>query len=91
MALPHFLTSNTKSGGQARYTKDREAICLMEEQVKPIYKKVETEDIFYLESIKWEIEADKLDNINGNNSKINPYHERITNKVEKDDTIISQM
>ena len=25
------------------------------------------------------------------NGEINPYHEIITNKVEKDDTIISQM
>ena len=40
-----FLPSNTKFGGQARYIKDREAICLMEDQAKYIYKKVETENI----------------------------------------------
>ena len=34
---------------------------------------------------------DKLNKMDDNNGEINPYHEIITNKVEKDDTIISQM
>ena len=36
------------------------------------------------------MEAGTLDKIDDTSGKINPYHE-ITNKVEKDDTIISQM
>ena len=63
----------------------------MENQAKHIYKKVETEDIVNVDTIKQEIEADKLDKIDDNNCKINPYHEIITNKIERDDAIISQM
>ena len=33
-------------------------------------------------------DVDKIDDTNG---KINPYHEIIVNKVERDDTIISQI
>ena len=36
------------------------------------------------------LEADKLDKIIDTNGETNPYHEIITNKVEKDDIIISQ-
>ena len=77
--------------GQARYIKDRETICLMEDQVKHIYKKVETENIVNIDKMKQEIEADKLDMMDDNNGKIEPYHEKIANNVEKDDTITSQM
>ena len=44
MASPHFCLFNTKISGQATYIKDREVFCLMEDQVKHIYKKVETEN-----------------------------------------------
>ena len=82
---------NTKIGGQARHIKDREAFCLIEDQPKHIYKKVETEYIVNLDTMKQKIEAHKLDQIDDNNDKINPYHKIITNKVEKDNAIISQM
>ena len=36
-----FLSLNTKIGGQNKYIKDREAICLMEDQAKHIYKKID--------------------------------------------------
>ena len=54
-------------------------------------QKVETEDICNVDTIKEEIEADKLDMMDDTNSKINQYYEIITNKVEKDDIIISHM
>ena len=63
----------------------------MEDQAKHIYKIVEPENIVNVDTIKQEIEADKLDTTGDNKRKINPYHEIITNKVGKDDTIISQM
>ena len=44
-----------------------------------------------VDTIKQEIEADNLDEMDDNNGEINPHHEIITNKVEKDDTFISQM
>ena len=82
---------NAKISGQPRYIKDREAICLTEDQAKHIYKKVETENIGNVNTIKQQIEEDKLDKRDDTNGKINPCHEIITNKVEKDDIIISQM
>ena len=82
---------NTKIGAQAKDIKDREAVFLMEDQAKYIYKKVETENIVNVDSIKQEIEEDKLEKMDDTHGKINPYHEIITNKVEKDNIIISQM
>ena len=43
--------------------------------------------------IKQEIEADKLDKNNNNLDKdeVNPYHKILTNKVEKENIITSQM
>ena len=71
---------NTKINAPARYIKDREAICLMEDQARHIYKKVESENKVNIDAIKQETEAEKLDD---EESEINPYHELITNKVEK--------
>ena len=78
-----FLPLNTKTDGQARYVKDREAICLMEVQAKHTYKKVETEDIVNVDTIKQKIEVEKLNQIDDTKSKTNPYHEIITNKGRK--------
>ena len=52
------------------------------------YEKVELGNIVSIDTIKQEIEADKLDD---EEDEIILYHEIITNKVEKDNTIISQM
>ena len=82
---------NTKTGGPARYIKDKEAICLMNDQARHIYKKVESESIINVETIKQEIEADTLGNNNPDEDEINPFHEIITNKVEKENIIVSQM
>ena len=86
---------NTKIDGLARYIKGGEAICLMEDQTRHIYKKIESENIVNVDTIKQEIEADKLGHDNNylaeEEGEINSYHEIITNKVEKDNTFISQM
>ena len=71
---------NTKIGGPARYIKDKEAICLMNDQTRHIYKKVESESIVNVDTIKQEIE----DSDNIDEDEVNPYHEIITNKVEKE-------
>ena len=84
---------NTKIGGQVRYIKEKEAICLMSDQARHTYEMVESEGVMNVDAIKQEIETDKLeddDNLGGEN-EINPYHEIITNKVEKDNMIILQM
>ena len=66
----------------------------LKDQARNIYKKVESENIVNIDTIKQEIEVDELNNNNNNNlteEDINPYHKIITNKVEKDDALISQM
>ena len=48
-----------------------EAVCLMEDQAKSIYKKVETENIVNVDMTKEKVEVDKFDNMddtNGNNN-----------------------
>ena len=57
-----------------------EAICLKEDQAEHIYKKVETENIVNIDTIKQQTDVDKLDKTDDNNGEINPYHEIITNK-----------
>ena len=64
MAMPNFLPLNMKIDGLSRYNKDRETICLMNGQARHIYEKVESESIINIETIKQEIEADRLDNNN---------------------------
>ena len=46
---------NTKIGGPTRYIKDREAICLTNDQARHIYKKVESERIVNIDTVKQEI------------------------------------
>ena len=62
------------------------------DQTRHIYKKVESKSIVKVDTFKQEIEADRLDNNNNlEEDEINPYHDIITNKVGKDNTIILQM
>ena len=84
------MTLHTKIGGQARYIKDKEAICLMNDQARHVYKKIESGSIINVDTIKQGIDQDvgKIDYTNG---EINPYHKIIVNKAERDNTIISQM
>ena len=81
----------SKFSGKARYIKDREAISLIEDQAKHIYKRVQTEDVVNVDTIKQELEPDKIDKMDDANGKINPYHEIITNKVERDNIIVSHI
>ena len=62
----------------------------MNDQARHVYKKTESGSIINIDTIKQEIDQD-VDKINDTNGKINPYHKIIVNKVERDDTIISQM
>ena len=84
------MSLNTKSGGEDRYIKDKEAICLTKDQANHVYKETESGSIINVDTIKQEIDqdVDKIDNTNGS---INPYCKIIVNKAERDDTIISQM
>ena len=62
----------------------------MDNQPRQVYKKVESGSIINIDTIKQELEQhiDKIDDTIG---KINLYCDIIVNKVERDNTIISQM
>ena len=91
MAPPHFCLK-CKKHGQARNIKDKEANCLTKDEARYIYKDVESENIVNVDTIKQEKEADKLGDDNNNlEEDVNLYHEIITNKVEKDDVLISEI
>ena len=74
---------NANIGGQTKYIKDKEAICLTEEQARHIYKKVETGKVMHIYTIIQETEQDagSIDDMSG---EINPYHEIIVNKAERE-------
>ena len=81
---------NTKIGGPVKYIKDKETICLTNNQARHIYKKLESESVLNVDTIKQEREEDKLDR-NMDEDEINPYHEIITNKVGNENIITMQM
>ena len=66
--------------------KDKGTICLTDDQAKHIYKKVDSEGIVNIDTIKHDIEEDKLGR-NMDEDKVNPYHEIITNEIEKENII----
>ena len=74
---------STKIGGPVKYITDKDTICLTDDQARHIYKKTESESIANIDTIKQEIEEDKLGSNNMDEDEINPYHEIITNKLEK--------
>ena len=78
---------NTKIGGQARNIRDEDR-CLTNGQARHIYKKIESGSVINIDKIKQEIEIDQdINRIDDTNGKINPYHEIILNKAERDNTI----
>ena len=82
---------NTKIGGPVKYIKDKETICLTNDQARHICKKVESEGIVNVGTIKQEIEEDKLGSNNMDEDEINPYHEITTNKTGKGNIVTTQM
>ena len=68
------LPLKLKICGLVRYIKDKENIYLTADQAKYIYKKVEQKSKVNIETIKKEIEDDKLDKDNiDNEEEVNPY------------------
>ena len=91
----------TKKGGQVRFDDKITYIpdkgkCLTEDQARHIYKKVETDMIINMETMKQEIEDDRVTR-NGlkeeeeDETESNPYQMAILNKASKDDAKIEQM
>ena len=81
---------NTKIGGPIKYIKDKETICLTNDQARHIYEKVELEGVVNVDRITQEIE-DKLSKDNKDDDEWNPYHNIIINNIDKENIITSQM
>ena len=65
---------------------------LTREQVKHIYKKVETGEIINVDTMKLEIEQEKqLGQMDDNSGEVNPYRELVVNNAEKIEMQSTQM
>ena len=90
----------TKKGGQVRfdnkitYIPDKEK-CLTEDQARYVYKMVEMNKIINIETMKQELEGDKVTRNRlkeeEENAEVNPYQMAILNKVCRDDIKTEQM
>ena len=90
----------TEKGGPARhdrsvrYIPDKEKRYLTDDQARHVHKKVETDKVINLETMKQEIEDDKMtrNRINEKDTtETNPYQMVILNKVYKDDIKTEQI
>ena len=90
----------TKKGGQVRFDNKITYIpdkgkCLTEDQARYIYKKVEMDKIIKVETMKQEIEDDRVTRHRlkeeKNEIESYPYQMTILNKTSRDDTEIEQM
>ena len=65
---------DSEKGGPVRYVKNREAIYLKEEQMRHIYRKVESGIETNIDTMKQEIDSDKLTGTKtSEEEEINPY------------------
>ena len=91
MAPPHFCLWIARKGGPVRYVKDKKAICLTEEQMRHIYKKVELSTEINVDIMKQEIDNENLTVTKTGEEKINSYQKVVLNNVYKDDIKTAQM
>ena len=86
-----YLPWKSKIGQMIRYVKDGVNICFTVDQAKYIYKKLEQEGTFNVETTKQETEVDRLYNDNINEEKVKPYKNVIVNDFDRENIITSQM
>ena len=87
-----FLPLDPKIGGQDRDSHPTVGQYLTREQVKHIYKKVETGETINVDTMKLEIEQEKqLSQIDDDNGEVNPYRELVVNNAEKIEMQKTQM
>ena len=92
MAPPPFLPLDSKKDGPVRYVKDREAICLTEEQMRHIYKKVGSGSEINIDTMKQQIDNDKFIGTKmSEEEEINLFQKVVLNNVYKDETRTGQM
>ena len=86
-----FLPLDSKTGGNIKYIKDKDAICLTEDQTRYMYKKVEQGNNLNIETMKQEIEQEKLAKTETKRENDNPYQKVVLNKVYQDENKTTQM
>ena len=90
--IPAHFALKVNIGGQTKPNRNKETKYLMEDQAKHIYKKIKSENIINIGTIKQGIDQDQeLNRLDDTSERINPYRKLITCKTEKVDTILSQM
>ena len=87
-----FLSLDSRIGGQGRDSRPTVGQFITIEQVKYIYRKVETGEIKNTDSIEQEMEQEKqLSRIDDTNGETNPFQELIVNNAEKIELLMTQM
>ena len=87
-----FLPLNPKIGGLINDNKPGIGQYLTREQADFVYKKTETHEMIYAETLQQELEHErqlnKIDDVSGDT---NPYKEMIINNAEKIEPLLAQM
>ena len=87
-----FLPLDSRIGGQGGNDRPNVGQFLTREQVKYIYRKVETGEIINTETIEQGMEQEEqLSKIDDTNGETNPYQELVVNNAEKIETLMTQM
>ena len=87
-----FLPLDSRIGGQGRSNHPTVGQFLIREQVKYIYKKIETGEIIYTDTIEQEIEQEtQLGKMDDTSRETNQYKECIFNNAEKIEPLMTPM
>ena len=84
-----FLSIDENTGGKISYIQNKDTMCLTENQASYVYKKVEQGNIINTETMKHEIEQEKLTEIDREDD--NSYQKVILKKVYKEEEKMMQM
>ena len=85
-----FLPLDSRIGGQGGNDRPNVGQFLTREQMKYIYRKVETGEIINTETIEQEMEQEEqLSKIDDTNGETNPYQELVVNNAEKIETLMT--
>ena len=87
-----FLPLDFKIGGQSRDSHPTVGQYLTRDQVRYVYKKVETGGMINIDMVQQKIEQEKqLSRMDDDSGEINPYRELVVNNAEKVEMPITQM
>ena len=87
-----FLPLDFKVGGQSRKSHPTVGQYLTRDQVRYIYKKIETGGMINTDAVEHEIEQEKqLSRIDDDSGKVNPYRKLVVNNAEKVEMPKTQM